>query len=290
MLRSNGKYLIETYPIQYQSSIALWLELNQAQEATVHSMLAMSPAFTDNELASFERRGLVALANADKECEQISRIWNGQWLAGQRASKANFLRRADESDIIHLATHASADDRAGLFSWLAFSSSGNDSLLYLDEIYSLSLDARMVVLSGCETGIGPLQTGEGLISLSRAFSYAGAESIITSLWPVQDAATAKIMTAFYTHLRNGESKDRALQIAKIEYLNSVTDPTQADPYYWAGFVAIGNMTPLTLEKSYNRWLTMGLIVIGLIGVWVGVRAKRFRTLAGASTRQGSFEK
>ena len=94
----------------------------------------------------------------------------------------------------------------------------------------------MVVLSACETGIGKLQRGEGIISLARAFAYAGAKSIVTSLWSVNDQKTKDLMLLFYKNLRKGKSKSEALREAKLSFIAKNDNPN-AHPFFWAGFNA-----------------------------------------------------
>jgi CHAT domain-containing protein len=261
---SPAGYLVNSHHIQYQPSLFLWTQMRIEERIPVKRVLTVAPSFRTAPSSATRESTFLPLDYASEESKDIHALWGGQLLRDRRASKANFIRLAPNSDIIHLATHAKADDRSGIFSWLAFSPQTRDSLLYLEEIYSLALNARMVVLSGCETGLGPLETGEGLISMSRAFSYAGAESIVTSLWPVNDASTAQIMSSFYQYLRKGEPKDKALQMAKLNYLEQLTDPVQADPYYWAGFIVMGDMAPmLTSSSSTPSWLIGVCILAGV---------------------------
>lgn len=98
----------------------------------------------------------------------------------------------------------------------------------------------MVVLSACETGIGKLKKGEGIVSLARAFAYAGAKSIFTTLWKVSDDKTVDLTLPFYQYLRKGWSKDKALRQAKLDYLKRYKG-APAHPFYWAGMIGIGDM-------------------------------------------------
>lgn len=112
------------------------------------------------------------------------------------------------------------------------------------------------MLSACETGIGKfLKKGEGVISLARAFAYAGAKSVISTLWSVNDASTTAIMRALYKRLRAGSSKAQALQTAKIAYLESREDDLAAHPFYWSAYIAVGDMKPLYWG---GWWLVAGI--------------------------------
>jgi CHAT domain-containing protein len=145
---------------------------------------------------------------------------------------------------LHFATHALLDQRFPLNSALVLTipehpTSGQDNgLLQAWEIFEhVRIDADLVTLSACQTGLGQEQAGEGLIGLTRAFLYAGAHSILASRWTVQDVSTAELMKRFYGHLKNGASKDEALQQAQIELMHL---PLFARPCYWAAFFLIGD--------------------------------------------------
>ena len=103
----------------------------------------------------------------------------------------------------------------------------------------LKLNADLVTLSACRTGLGQLLRGEGMIGLTRSFLYAGAESVVVSLWNVNDIATASLMKAFYKNLQRGLAKDDALRQAKLELLKG-QQPAWRHPYYWAAFVLVGD--------------------------------------------------
>jgi tetratricopeptide (TPR) repeat protein len=112
--------------------------------------------------------------------------------------------------------------------------SAEDGLLQVYEVFNLRLNAEVAVLSACETGLGKEVRGEGMVGLTRAFLYAGAEAVVVSLWKVMDPATAELMVRFYRHLRAGMKKAEALRQARLEMLDQY-----AHPYYWAAFVLVG---------------------------------------------------
>ena len=133
--------------------------------------------------------------------------------------------------------------------------------LFEEEIYHLDMDSTaLVILSACETGSGSLVDGEGLISLSRAFSYAGCKSVITSLWRADDAATAFIASRLHHHLLEGEPRDRALQLAKLDYLDDPgVELRYKTPSFWAHLVLLGDYKPVA-EKGPDLWLLIGCII------------------------------
>ena len=109
-----------------------------------------------------------------------------------------------------------------------------------------------MTLSACETGLGTYSSGEGIMSLGRAFLESGAKSCLITLWSVDDKSTAEIMTSFYENLRSGDEKDKALHKAKIDYVRNA-DPVRSSPYYWAGFILIGDTQPLFKNNNYIKW-------------------------------------
>jgi len=140
---------------------------------------------------------------------------------------------------IHFATHGFVDEDRPQLSGLMLTrdpSSGQDGLLQVYEIFNLRLSADLVTLSACETALGEQVTGEGMVGLTRAFFYAGARSLLVSLWPVSDRSTPDLMTAFYRHWGDGGTKAEALRRAKIERIEAGDEP-----YRWAPFILSGDL-------------------------------------------------
>lgn len=150
-----------------------------------------------------------------------------------------------------------------MLSVLAFSAADGDTTdvneLTAIELYSMSLKSDLVVLSACNTGFGTLHRGEGIMSFARAFAYAGVPSAVISLWQVRDKATSKILVHFYKYLKAGETKDLALQHAKLEFVKDY--PQMSAPFYWAGFILAGNREPLPFPSSWSwYWIMAGLLI------------------------------
>ena len=190
----------------------------------------------------------------------------GKILMNAAAEKERFLDSANHYPVVHLATHAVARVSNPSASYIAFYPSGADggSRLYLDELYGLQLESvKLVIMSACETGEGKLVEGEGVLSLSRGFAYAGAQSIVTSLWKAEDHSTAFIVKKFHEYLREGRKKSVALQQAKIDYLRS--GALHTTPNYWAHLVLIGDPSPLAPVQSARwAWLVVGGVLIVVI--------------------------
>lgn len=273
-------YLFKTHQISYIYSATLLAEMEKKLSNKDCETLAVAPIFpkiqdTPNYLAI--RQGLGALKFNIPESEAVIKQMGGQLLQGNEANKTNFLNYAANYCILHLSTHGKANDEVGDASFLAFSeikdSTDYNDKLFVRELYNLKLNADMVVLSACETGVGELQKGEGIVSLARGFAYAGAKSIITTLWSVDDAETKNIITRFYKNIKAGQSKDAALHQARVNYLKESSN-IKAHPFYWAAYIPLGDMTPIQTANSRTwLWIIGGLVIVSLIAFF-GLKRKQ----------------
>jgi CHAT domain-containing protein len=173
---------------------------------------------------------------AAAEAQQIAALYSySRVLTGDQASEEAFKHLAPEYDILHLACHGDLNSAYPMYSGLLLAPGGEeDGKLQVHEIFSLELSASLVVLSGCQTGLGHLTTGDELVGLSRAFIYAGTPSVLSSLWMVEDQSTAYLMSRFYQHLRSSD-KAEALRLAQQE-----TRARYPELHAWASFVLIGD--------------------------------------------------
>ncbi|MCB0667815.1 MAG: CHAT domain-containing protein [Saprospiraceae bacterium] len=248
------QYLESRYTVSYNYSATLGQEMVGSALVEKDEFLVVAPEFGENSDTSMG----TLLFNTD-EAKEIAEILGGDLLIGDGALKRDFKNRYADYGAFHFATHAIINEDDADLSFLAFQGATEDSRLYLQELYTIKIPANIVTLSACETNVGPLLQGEGLASLAKGFSYAGAKSIITSMWDVDDRSTRKIMTGFYGHLVQGKNKDAALQAAKSDYLKTAGGAF-AHPYFWAGFIAIGDMSPLEITKSSHGLLYAGLLL------------------------------
>lgn len=279
----NYPYFIKQYPVSYGYSSTIMLNsLKRKMDAAHHSILSFAPSFQADDkelLAELKDRGaeFVSLPGAKEEVLQIMKIvGNGKLFVDEEATESNFKHQSPDYKILHIATHGIFDDKNPMMSRLVFSKTNDsidDGLLNVYELYSLSLNADMAVLSSCNSGYGKLQQGEGVMSMARAFLYAGVPGIVMSQWSINDKSSKKIMSYFYEYLNNGLSKARALQKAKMNYLQNA-DGLTANPYFWAGFVVIGNPLPVLFSTGvWDWWL---LIVPALLLGWILFR-KKYKT-------------
>ena len=268
-------YLVRKYSISYSYSATLLQEMQlKKHSADLKTFLGFAPKFDANANVTIrgKRYSLSPLAANAEEVNQIrSLLRTGTIFVGDEAKEERFKELASQYRIIHFATHGLANNDYPDYSLLAFSPIADtieNELLYVSDLYNMQLNADLVVLSACETGIGKLARGEGIISLARGFSYAGAKSIFTTLWSVNDQATATMVLLFYENLQKGQPKDIALQNAKIQFLETATNQT-SHPFFWSPYIIIGDVVPIQgLEKTSTLmfWLLAigGIIVAGAI--------------------------
>ncbi|HLO82092.1 MAG TPA: CHAT domain-containing protein [Chitinophagaceae bacterium] len=253
-----GKYAIQHFSIQYQYSTAFL----EKQTLKVNTGSAIS-------LAPFASGGAGSLSPLPFSREEIKDN-RGLVYYDDSATKNVFLQKAGESDLVHLATHAKASFATG-GTYLVFKKQGGGTdLLYEEEIYNMDLrKTKLVLLSACETGSGELMEGEGIMSLSRAFTYAGCDNIITSLWKADDQSTAYITKKIHYYLDKNYSIDEAICQAKLDLLKEEgINPRLKHPYYWSHLVFIGNYQPQAdLKWKQVLVAAFAILVVLLLFAW-----------------------
>ena len=265
-----GDYLIQQYALSYAPSASLYFRSEASpQEKAGYLGYAMTfPGGVDIS-QPLRNKTLSALPHARAEVEAGARIFRGASRIDQSATEADFRSQASGHRILHLATHTLIDDRNPLYSRLLLQDSGDsDGALYTYELFGMDLDADLVVLSACNTGRGQLQRGEGMMSLSRGFAYAGCPSILMTHWTVSDRQNAALMEAFFENLADGMAKDRALQAAQLAYL-AEADEITGHPWYWAAPALVGDAAPLEgMGGGFAwGWLVAGMTLLGALVFW-----------------------
>lgn len=266
----NYPYLQNQVQLSYNFSLALAQETSRLKHSTARrEILAFAPSFSDDSQPLQLKNTIIYLPEITETrtaTQAILEQYAGEAVLDAAANKATFLQRAGDYAFLHLATHGQMNDENADYSFIAFAQTGDTidrvELLFVNDIYNLNLPAEMVVLSACETAIGELQNGEGIISLARAFSYAGAQSIVTTLWQVNDQETGKLMEYFYEELGKRSRKDMALHQAK----NRLRADFAEHPYYWAGFFPIGEMGEVKLIKRRSYWWGIGVLGMTILSI------------------------
>jgi CHAT domain-containing protein len=229
---SHNRYLIEKWPVSYLYSAKL---IESAPHENEKNVLAIAP---------FDSKMFNSTMYLPSSKNEVLGIENANPLLGKFATKEVFLKTSKNYKSIHLATHAFTNDSFPLKSYIQFfpkSTNLAENRLYLYELSpGILQNNSLVFLSACES-IGSQQIdGEGIRGLSRAFYLAGSKNIISSIWKAEDYSTAYLATKFYKYLSQGKSYEKALQLAKIDFIN---DPQMAQfhsPNYWAHLIFIGN--------------------------------------------------
>jgi CHAT domain-containing protein len=259
------KTLLETTTISYRFSSQLLT--SPTVDAPSSGILSFAP------FAGQGSEGAVSFARLPASGEEIAGLQGAHFIDAQ-ATKSEFLKQINKYPIVHLATHAVSSPDNAAASFIAFypvRHSTIEDCLYLEELYGLNLNAtKLVIISACETGQGELVAREGVISLSRAFAYAGCGSTINSLWKADDKATSFILQRFYEHLQKGQTKAKALRQAKLDYLAS--DAINKSPSFWAHLVLMGDTSPV-YKKSWGWMWSWLLIPLGLAIVQMGRKRK-----------------
>ncbi|HUP00615.1 MAG TPA: CHAT domain-containing tetratricopeptide repeat protein [Gemmatimonadota bacterium] len=231
-----GRTLIERHTLAYAPAVSVlkWLgdEDGPGTQGTQARWLGVGDPTPPGET------GLARLPWAEREVRQVAARFpprERRLLVGGQATEAAVRELLPHYDVVHLATHGVVSDDEPLASALIFTpGAGHDGYLRTPEIFSLDLDADLVVLSGCSTGLGKL-SGDGILGLSRAFLFAGTPAILVSQWDVSDRATAELMERFYAaRFGSGRGAAAALREAQLAILERYRHP-----YLWAAFELVG---------------------------------------------------
>ena len=252
LVNNYREYLIFNHSINYAYSYTFLHQNKKLNRNIKGSFIAYAPIqFSNNSLAK--------LPYSEAEAKQIHHILNGRVKTYNKANRADFLKNIKNATIIHLATHADAAEEPKI----AFS----DSNLMLEDLYTHNNSAELVFLSACKTALGKVARGEGVMSLSRGFFYGGANTVIATLWSVNDKSTAFITKQFYQNIKNGDTKANALRKAKLTYLNK-HQLSEAAPYYWAGFVLTGDYNSTLFTSPEQQFLGLLLISAALFLLFI----------------------
>ena len=271
-------YLIDDHSITYAYSASLWLQHQTHSRIPFTNFGGFAPSYDISvesvpkmTYALVTRDGNVNLPGAKDEVLKISEKIEGQVWLDHQATESRFKEKAHQYQILHLSMHGLVDEKEPLRSKLLFAADGDENgELNAYEIYNLPLQSNMAVLSACNTASGALQSGEGVLSLSRAFAFAGVPNLVASLWRADDAAASKIMVDFYQGLARGLTKDRALRSAKQTFLASQKTDTYMHPYFWSSYVVIGENVSQFVQPWSGAWWLIAcvLAIIFLLAVFV----------------------
>ncbi|MEL6558862.1 MAG: CHAT domain-containing protein [Bacteroidota bacterium] len=263
-------YLINDYLISYTSSITHLYKQQEPLEQNVANgkVLAFAPNYESSKSTNnlFDK-SLQNLEWNRNEVAAIKDYYDVDVFTDELASESAFKKEAGEYELLHLAAHAVVRSEKPMNSFLAFSPASqdsiNDGLLRASEIFNMSLGADLAILSACNTGSGKIYKGEGMISLSLAFLYAGCPSVLMSYWSADDQATSEIMNYFYAGLADGLQKDEALRNAKLNYLRNASE-FKKSPAYWNNFSIVGDVSKISMQRKRTPDYVLPGIAIAFI--------------------------
>lgn len=269
-------YLFKEFPVCYNYSASL-LKNQKENRHKGNRLIAFVPEYPDvnyhlqlkNDTTIDDLYNLNPLIGTKEEVNYISRLYRSRVYTNKQALEENFKKSAGDYSIIHLAMHTIVNDRSPMLSNMVFTPKEDkkeDGLLHTFELYGIKLKADLVVLSGCNTGYGKMQKGEGLLSLARGFVFSGCSGLLLTQWSVADKASVKLMKYFYYHLSKGHSKEKALHYAKIDYLKDA-DPVKTHPYYWASYIVFGDTCPLPSKRGSAKYFIIAVVLILIIFIY-----------------------
>lgn len=242
-----GRYLVEELPVANVDSMTVLSRLRGGGGRAVGHLLAAGDPWLPTSaraigaaaLRGGAGRSLGELPGARREAQEVTALWGTEatCLVGRAASEGEVRRAAASADVLHMATHAVVDDRSPMSSALVLAPDEDDEhhngLLQAWEIVEgLRLDARLVTLSGCETGLGRELRGEGVLGLTRAFQLAGARAVLHTLWKVEDRAQAELMVRVYAGLKEGLAVDEAVRRAQLSFFAGPVELPPSPVGWW----------------------------------------------------------
>lgn len=267
----NLSYLIHNHIFSYSYSSQFYIEQSNKPRLNNNELLAFGFSRVDNiKKNQTDADYKINLPGTDRELGKMSKILDGKYFQGSEATLENFYNHYRNSGIIHLALHGTGDKENRYKSKLMFrgNKQGLANNLYLHDIYNLNIASNLVFLSSCESGIGKFERGEGIFSMARSFIYAGASSVVYSLWKINDNNDV-IIENYYNQIKSGNRIDEALHNAKVDYLIK-SDEFGCHPSNWAAFIAVGDMKPIRIrERTHDKYLLFfGILLIVVLAVMV----------------------
>ena len=221
----NGNYLIENQFIHYSVSAALYKDENM--EKSEDRFLGI--ALKNSNVGNFQ-----PILGTEQEVKLIQQFFtNSTLILDEKTNETSVKESMPEATIIHFATHGYYDEEHPLESFLALNSdSKNDGRLTVYEIFNSDINSKLTTLSACDTGIGKLSKGDDIVSLNRAFLYAGSSNVISSLWSINDRTTPKLMSDLYFYYNQNHSFEESLCLAQRDFIKK----TSSNPKLWSAFV------------------------------------------------------
>lgn len=246
LINKNGDYLVNHYEIRTEPSASVWKLCHDKIDTAGKFLTAYALGSAEMKLQDAGagvtretlflseeviRGGFAPLPATEGEVKEIAGLYSDNNILIGRDMNFNGVKDSiDKGNLVHFATHGVLDSDHPLFSGLVLS----DEILSVSDIFAMKLNANLVVLSACNTGIGRMSSGDEILGITRAFMYAGTPTVIASLWSVSDESTAILMKNFYKRLKEGNTAAASLRAAQIDLMKEFPQP-----FYWAPFIVTG---------------------------------------------------
>jgi CHAT domain-containing protein len=274
-------YLMNSYDISYIYSATFLAESLKKEITRTNTLIAFAPDYPEQidirSVLMSRQAGMGVLHDlpfARLEAKYVTELTGGKLYANSEAKESVYKSESGKYDIIHLAMHTLLNNKDPMLSTLIFSKiadSTQDGYLKMYEIYGIPLKAKMVVLSSCNTGTGLLYSGEGILSLARGFIFSGSQSVVMSMWEIEDKSGTEIVELFYKNLLKGYTKSVALKKARTAFLENA-DKLRSHPYFWSALVVYGNNS--SLYHSYKLMIAIGIVTVLLLSLGFYFRRRR----------------
>jgi CHAT domain-containing protein len=276
----NGQYLIRDHTISY--AIAADLLMNNNPELQSSKWVAFAPGFQDSLKQNYIEKVNGPIdstylsylpqpwtVNFTKELEDLG---TAVVYHSSDASDYHFKKNPLNTPFLFIGTHAEFDDQRPNYSKLVFAKSGkeeqfDDGYLHSYEIYGKRINTGLAILTACNTGVGQLRNGEGMISISHSFSYAGCPSIVMTKWAVDEKSSIELIKLFTGKLNDGLPKNTALREAKLEYIKENPELGK-NPYYWAGLSLLGDTAAIHQHVGYPDIVIISITICIILLVFI----------------------
>ncbi len=275
-------YLIEKYNINYLTSLNDFRRDNpDANSARQHRW-----SYLGYGVSNFDNHSLVPLPFAGTEirniASQLTEFTDNHTFINEASSKKAFTSSAPQGRILHLATHSEISEQDPLFSTIYMNEEETENpdddfsaQIFAYELFELNLDNDMIMLNSCESGSGSYIQGTGIMGISRALRYAGANSLVLNLWSVNDMMASEFAVHFYSELNKGKSKPEALRDTKRYFLRT----KNASPHYWGPYMLLGNTEPIVEPYKNTNLIVAGtfmlyFIILSGLSLWVNRKRNR----------------
>ncbi len=274
-VNTESEYLIHSHSFSYGLSADVLSHQNDQKSEIASKSFIIAPGFESSLKDEYQSELPDDETVDDRFLKTIRQPWSinlAKNIAKQKqvtpltsteATETYIKQNLKEGNIFHFATHAIAEEEDPLRSKLVLAKDIgeqlNDGYLHAYELYNFPLKAELAILSACESGIGNIQDGEGMISLAYSMNYAGCPSVAMSLWKIDEKSNAVILNSFYKNLNKSRTKSEALRQAKLNYLQ-MNKGELSHPFYWSGMIIMGNDQPIAIQSKwwpkYRSWILL----------------------------------